>query len=428
MNADLKQFIPKQPENSIDLKIDFEIITNLVMKELYIYGKKSPRQIAKSLKVHVDIIQKAINDLKQSEFVGMVGGSGIGSDYLYGLYPKGTERAKAILERDPYLGVAPVSFEEYVKVTKAILEHNKKKATINKSSIEAAFKDTLGYKDILIQLGQAICARKPVFVYGFPGNGKTYLCSNVVKLLPPVAVPYTVVVAGQLIRIFDPSCHIPLENFDMEGLDERWIVIKAPLIVTGGELELENLEVVFNKKYNCFDAPPQVKACGGVLLIDDLGRQRCSVEDIFNRFIIPLENKVDYLVMGGQRMEVPVDEIVLFSTNLEPKQIVDDAFLRRVPYKINVRNPTKEEYQQLWKFYADKLGLKYDSEIITNLFELYKKDKRGLRAVHPRDLLSIIYDRKRFLEIESTTISNEELLEAYKLYFVSEINLVDEVI
>lgn len=425
MAVDLKAVIPKEPDQSFALNVDEEVIVNLILKELYFHGKKIPRQIAKNLKINTEIVNKIISELKKQEMVGMVGGSGLGSDYQYGLYPKGTERAKNIFERDSYLGAAPVGFDEYIRVTKAVLAANKKSFTINQALMEQKFAHHLGYKDVLFQIGQAVCARKPAFVYGFPGNGKTFLCSAVVNLLPPMVVPYAVDVGSQLVRVYDPSCHQIIEDFDMDGLDQRWTVVKPPLIVAGGELTLENLEVVYNKKFGCFDAPPQVKACGGVLLIDDLGRQRCAVEEIFNRFIIPLENKVDYLVLGGQRMEVPTDEIVLFSTNLDPMKIVDDAFLRRLPYKINVRNPQVEEYTSIWKAIAAKLGLKYKDSDIEFLLTLYKRDKRGLRAVHPRDLLNIIFDRKRYLEDPSTEIVNKEIEEAYGIYFVSDLTLVE---
>ncbi len=424
---DLRSFIPKEPESIIDLKVDTEIITNMIMKELFVHGSKTPRQIAKSLKVKPELIQKLINELKQHEMVGMVGGSGMGSDYLYGLYPKGTERARNIYERDSYLGAAPVNFEEYIRVTKAVLAANKKNFSINQKILQEKFAHHLGYKDVLFQIGQAVCARKPAFVFGFPGNGKTFLCSSVVKLLPPTVVPYAVEVGGQLVRMFDPSCHTAVETVDLEGYDQRWLVVHPPMITAGGELTLNDLEVVFNKKFGCFDAPPQVKACGGVLLIDDLGRQRCEVEEIFNRFIIPLENKIDFLVLGGQRLEVPTDEIILFSTNLDPMKIVDDAFLRRLPYKINVRNPNLDEYILIWKGYSEKLGLKYDQANIDTLMGLYKRDKRGLRAVHPRDVLNIVFDRKRFLEDANTAITAQELEEAYGIYFVSKLTLVETI-
>ena len=424
---DLKSFVPPKPEQAFDLGIDDEIITNLILKELYVHGKKIPRHLAKAMKIDTEIIQKIINDLKKQELVGMVGGTGMGSDYQYGLYPKGTERAKEIYSRDSYLGPAPVGFDEYIKVTNQVLDYNKKNFSINQKILTEKFAHHLGYKDVLFQIGQAVCARKPAFVYGFPGNGKTFLCSSVIKLLPPMLVPYAVDVGNQLVRIYDPSCHEIIEEVDLEGLDERWVLIKPPLITAGGELTLEDLEVVYNKKFGCYDAPPQVKATGGVLLIDDLGRQRCEVEEIFNRFIIPLENKVDYLVLGGQRMEVPTDEIVLFSTNLDPMKIVDDAFLRRLPYKINVRNPQVDEYTEIWKAVANKLGLKFDETNISYLMTKYKGDKRGLRAVHPRDLLNIIFDRKRYLENEDTGITSEEIDDAYGIYFVSNMTLVETI-
>lgn len=425
MAPSLKGLIPKEPDQIFDLKIDDEIITNLILKELYVHGKKIPRHLAKTLFINVGIIDKIISDLKKQELVGMVGGSGMGSDYQYGLYPKGQERAKQILDRDTYVGPAPVGFDEYIRVTKEVLAFNKKNLSINQKVMQEKFAHHLGYKDVLFQIGQAVCARKPAFVYGWPGNGKTFLCSAVVKLLPPMVVPYAVDVGNQLVRIYDPSCHEIVADFDMEGLDGRWVVVKPPLITAGGELTLEDLEVVYNKKFGCYDAPPQVKATGGVLLIDDLGRQRCAVEEIFNRFIIPLENKVDYLVLGGQRMEVPTDEIVLFSTNLDPKKIVDDAFLRRLPYKINVRNPDLEEYTAIWNSMVAKLGLKSSPANIERLVTLYRRDKRGLRAVQPRDLVNIVFDRKRYLEDANIEITEKEIDDAYGIYFVTEMTLVE---
>jgi predicted ATPase with chaperone activity len=427
MTVDLKNLIPKESKALYELKVDEEIITNLIVKELYVHGKEIPRRLGKTLKINTEIVQQTIADLKKGEIVGMVGGSGMGSDYQYGLYPKGTERAKNILERDQYIGPAPVSFDEFIRVTNSVLEANKKSFSINQRLMQEKFSHHLGYKDVLFQIGQAVCARKPAFVYGFPGNGKTFLCSSVVKLLPPMVVPYAVEVSNQLVRIFDPSCHRPIEDFDMDGLDQRWIPIHPPLITAGGELTLEDLEVKFNSKFGCFDAPPQVKATGGVLLIDDLGRQRCGVEEIFNRFIIPLENKVDYLVLGGQRMEVPTDEIVLFSTNLDPMKIVDDAFLRRLPYKINVRNPSVEEFTEIWKSVCSTLGLEFSEENIHQVLDLYKKDKKGLRAVHPRDILNIIRDRKRYLENADVSITKDEVEEAYGIYFVSDLTLVETI-
>jgi len=425
--VDLKKIIPAEAKTLHDLKIDPEIITDLIIKELFVHGKQVPRRLARDLKINTEIVQAVISELKKLEIVGMIGGSGMGTDYQYGLYPKGTERARNILDRDKYIGPAPVSFDEYIRITRQVLSEGKQGFAINRKLMEEKFSHHLGYKDVLFQIGQAVCARKPAFVYGFPGNGKTFLCSSVVKLLPPMIVPYAVEVSNQLVRVFDPSCHVPIEGIDLEGYDERWVAVNPPLITAGGELTLEDLEVKYNNKFGCFDAPPQVKATGGVLLIDDLGRQRCGVEEIFNRFIIPLENKVDYLVLGGQRMEVPTDEIVLFSTNLDPMKIVDDAFLRRLPYKINVRNPTIEEYTEIWKSTISKLGLKFSQTNIDDILVLYKADKRGLRAVHPRDILNIIRDRKRYLEDPNVEITHEEVVEAYGIYFVRDLTLVETI-
>lgn len=427
MSLDLRTIIPPEAKSLYELNIDPEILSNQIIKELYLHGKDNPRRIARRLKVNHELVANLIADLKKQELVAMVGGTGMGDDYQYGLYPKGEERARSIQERDAYIGATPVSFEDYIKITKKILSESKNNFKINHEFLEKQLNTHTGYKDVLFQIGQAVCARKPAFVYGFPGNGKTFLCSSVVKLLPPMVVPYAVEVGGQLVRVFDPSCHQIIEDFDMDDLDQRWVAIKPPLITVGGELTLDDLEVKYNSKYGCFEVPPQVKATGGVLLVDDLGRQRCAVEEIFNRFIIPLENKVDYLVLGGQRMEVPTDEIILFSTNLDPMKIIDDAFLRRLPYKINVRNPNVQEYTDIWHSVCDKLGLKFNPDNINEILKIYKAKKRGLRAVHPRDLLNIIHDRKKYLEDENKEITPQEIQEAYDIYFVTELTLVENI-
>lgn len=424
MYSDLKSIIPREAKTLSDLRIEPDIVSSQIIKELYIGGKTNPRKLARKLKLTVDIVNTLINELKKEEIVGMVGGTGIADDYLYGLYPKGVDQAKNLLQRDKYLGPAPVSIEEYIRVTKSALKLSLKKP-ITRSFLNSKFANIIGYKDILFQIGQVASSRKPAFVYGYPGNGKTFLCASVADALPPMIIPYAVEVGTQLVRIYDPSCHKIIEAFDLEELDQRWVVIEPPMIVTGGELTLDDLEVKFNKKYGCYDAPPQVKATGGVLLIDDLGRQRCTVEEIFNRLIIPLENKVDYLVLGGQRLEVPANEIILFSTNIDPAKIVDDAFLRRLPYKINVRNPRKDEFVKLWQNLCERLELVFAQADVDFLMELYQRDKRGIRAVHPRDLLSIIDAQKRYLEEESRAISQNEIEEAYGIYFVTELKLVE---
>ncbi len=422
MENQLVNIIPKEPKTVSDLRIEPDIIGAQIIKELYITGKANPRRLARKLKLSIDIVNHLMNDLKKQEMVGMVGGTGIADDYLYGLYPKGIENAKNLLQRDKYLGPAPVSMEEYIRVTKAILEISLKNP-LTKSYLDSKFENIVGYKDILFQIGQVASSRKPAFIYGLPGNGKTFLCGSVARTLPPMIVPYAIEVGTQLVRIFDPSCHKIREDICMDGTDERWVIIEPPMIVTGGELVLEDLEVKYNKKYGCYDAPPQVKATGGVFLIDDLGRQRCSVEEIFNRLIIPLENKVDYLVVGGQRLEVPANEIILFSTNIDPSKIVDEAFLRRLPYKINVRSPRKDEFIDLWKHQCEDFGLVFDQANIEYLITLYEEEGRILAAVHPRDLISIIYAQKKYLEVDDMNISQDEINAAYGIYFVTELKL-----
>ncbi|MFC1745379.1 hypothetical protein ACFL35_15400 [Candidatus Riflebacteria bacterium] len=427
MAFNIEDYLPKQPSAVHELRVsNDDIITELIYKELYMKGKRNPIALSKVLKIGAPVINEMLGKMKKEEMVSIVGGSGMGMDFIYQLFPKGMDYASKIYQKDPYMGPVPVNFKDFTKITKIVLQKARESFKINQEYLEEKFQGHVGYRDVLMSLGRAAAAKKAVFLFGNPGNGKTFISSQVILLLPPIIVPYVVEAAGQILRIFDSATHKTLDIDPDLDFDKRWVPVQPPFIMVGGELTLEALEVSYNQKFGCYDAPPQIKANGGVLLVDDLGRQRCSVEEIFNRFIVPLETKIDFMVLGGQRMDANTDEIMLFSTNLDPKDIVDDAFLRRLPYKINMRNPNKQEFHDLFKMYADKRGLTFTQENLEFLFGLYRRDKRGLRAVQPRDIVEQVYDYINFSEIEDNAITNDQINMAYETYFVKMLTLVDD--
>lgn len=427
MEFDYKTYLPTAPEDAADLKVNLENIQDLILKILYIRGKKTVKEMAATMKIPPQVIQKFINVLKQDELVGLVGGSGIGAGYdlQYNLYTKGIELAKAANDRNGYIGPVPVHYEEYKQLLERYSEASKRYHKTSREMVDRAFASRIGFKEINDMVGQAVCSRKPIFLYGHAGNGKTDLAVRIVGLLPPVILPYAVEVNDQIVKIFDDTFHIPVKEFEGRGFDQRWIPIYPPMVIIGTELTLDDLEIKYNPKYNCFEAPPQVKANGGVFLVDDLGRQRVPTDSILNRLCIVLENRKDYLVIGGGRSDMLTDEIIIFSTNLKPSDVMDPAFLRRLAYKIFLRNPTIEEFTAFWKFLCTQKSLQFNQSNLDYLLSKYKEEGRNINTVHPRDILAIVADYMTFRGIGDGVVTNDMIDYAYRLYFVKGLGIED---
>jgi predicted ATPase with chaperone activity len=249
---------------------------------------------------------------------------------------------------------------------------------------------------MMARLGPAINSGRGLFLFGAPGNGKTSIAERITSAFGQyIWIPRAIGVDGEVIRLFDPSNHeeAPLEAgeglIDERKVDGRWVRIRRPTIVTGGELRMDNLEVTLNTSTGISEAPMQLKSNCGTLVIDDFGRQRMSIDELLNRWIVPLEKRYDFLnLASGKKLQVPFDQLIIFSTNLEPKALVDDAFLRRIPYKIEVVDPTEAEFRDLFKMMCPKLGFEYQDEIIDYVVDKhYKQVKRPFRCCQPRDLL-----------------------------------------
>jgi DNA-binding PadR family transcriptional regulator len=412
-------FVPLSPATYKAAEISDSETAALALKFLLAAGDVAGRAIADQLKLQFTLIEPTLRQMKSDQLV-VYRSSAPMNDYIYQLTDLGRERARREAEHCSYFGAAPVSLKDYVA---SVARQTLTKQNPNLEDLKRAFSDLLVNQQMLVRLGPAVNSGKGMFLFGAPGNGKTSIAERVTKAFGEyIWVPRTLGIGGELIRLFDPSIHeeAPLTGIgiDETKIDKRWIRIRRPTVVVGGELTMSNLEINYNKTTGISEAPVQLKSNCGTLVIDDFGRQRMSVDELLNRWIVPLEKRYDYLnLASGKKVQVPFDQLVIFSTNLEPKDLVDDAFLRRIPYKIEVIDPSEDEFRQLFKIMAPKLGFEYRAAPVDYLIEKhYKAKKRPYRACQPRDLLSQVRNLCNFLKAP-LELSNEYFDAAVDNYF-----------
>jgi hypothetical protein len=399
------EFIPMEPRTFRDADLTDSEVEALILKFVLARGDASGRSIADQLKLPFILIEETLRQMKYDQLVGHKGSAPM-NDYVFQLSDLGRERARRYVEHCTYFGSAPVALRDYIAGVKAqSLETQHPSA----EDLQRAFADLLINKRMLTRLGPAINSGRGLFLFGAPGNGKTSIAERVTKAFgQTIWIPRAIGVDGEIIRLFDPNHHqeMPLERpdglLDQGKIDKRWIRIRRPTIVVGGELTMDNLEVSLNTSTGISEAPVQLKSNCGTLVIDDFGRQRMSVDELLNRWIVPLEKRYDFLnLANGKKIQVPFDQLVIFSTNLEPKDLVDDAFLRRIPYKIEVCDPSEEEFRGLFKLMCPLLGFTYDDSLIDYLVERhFKATGRPFRCCHPRDLLLQIRNFCRYQKRE----------------------------
>jgi hypothetical protein len=388
----LDGFVPPEPKSFAAASLTSSEVEALILKLLLARGDVSGRQIADQLCLPFILLEELLRQLKSEQIV-VHRSSAPMNDYQYQLTDVGRERARRLTDHCTYFGAAPVCLKDYV-ASVAAQSLSTQHPTV--AELHGAFEDLLINKNMLRRLGPAINSGRGLFLYGAPGNGKTSIAERVTRAFGQhIWIPRALGVDGEIIRLFDPSNHeeLPLEPgaglLQAHKIDKRWVRIRRPTIVVGGELTMDNLEVTLNTSTGISEAPMQLKSNCGTLVIDDFGRQRMSTNELLNRWIVPLEKRYDYLnLANGKKIQVPFDQLIIFSTNLEPKDLVDDAFLRRIPYKIEVSDPSEEEFRELFKLMAPKLGFEYRNEPVDYLVEKhYKAVNRRFRCCQPRDLL-----------------------------------------
>jgi predicted ATPase with chaperone activity len=419
-------FEPLMPKSVEDTGLTLGFLADLAVKVMYFEGYISGYEIAETMKLpYSGVVDEVLEFLKREQFCEVKGAGGLGeSGYQYVISIKGSEKAREVLDRGQYVGPAPVPLEDY---TNAFRRQPLQDIAIHQRTMRQALSHLVLNERIFGQLGPAVNSGRSVFLYGPPGNGKTTIAEAVGLMIfkDNIYIPYAIEVNGQIIKIFDSINHRPVEgvgaNSSKKGdkIDRRWVKIHRPFLVAGGELTLEGLDLVYDGSSKYYEAPFQMRANGGMFLIDDFGRQQVRPRDLLNRWIVPLEKRVDFLTLHtGGKIEIPFDVLIVFATNLAPTDLVDEAFLRRIRHKIEVRDPSFEEYREIFKRICAHKGVPYDDKALAYLLqEHYIKPKVPLRACHPRDIIDQLVDIARY-QNRPSVLSKDLIDNACEAYFV----------
>jgi predicted ATPase with chaperone activity len=311
-----------------------------------------------------------------------------------------------------------VPFQAYLDSVKA---QTIKNMVVTRRNIRRAFGDLIINDAVLNEIGPAVNSASSIFLFGYPGNGKTAISERITRLMGDnIYIPYAVEAGGQIIKIYDNIVHELAADVEDVQYDQRWARIKRPVVIVGGELTLPMLDLTYNETAKFYEAPFQMKANGGIFLIDDFGRQQCRPMDLLNRWIVPLEKRFDYLTtVTGKKMEIPFDQLLIFSTNLDPNQLADEAFLRRIKFKIEVRDPDEAQWRQIWGLVCKGRKVELDQRGLDYLVEKwYRPFERPFRMCQPRDILDQMISIAKY-NMESPTFSPDLLDAACASYFVS---------
>ena len=417
---------PTRPTCLAEVGLTPDSVAALVLKWLYA-GEASGADLADHIRLPYALLEEIIEHARVERLVEVRSGGGMGTaGYRYGLTDGGRDRTRQYLDACGYVGPAPVPLDQYRSYMTRLSET---RVWVDRERVTTGLSPLVLSPQVVDQLGPAISARRALFLYGPPGNGKSVIGAGIGRVLGgDLYVPHAIDVDGQIITLFDPVNHVPVQVEEESQLirssdatDQRWTRIRRPVIAVGGELTLDMLDLTFHGATSYYEAPVQLKANGGVLVIDDFGRQRVPARDLLNRWIVPLEARTDYLTLHtGRKFEVPFDVLIVFATNLEPRSLADEAFLRRIPYKILAKNPTYDQFCCIFSQVCDGHGIAYDPAMVEHLRrEHYVPRRIEMRGCHPRDLIDQVMNLCRYQNREPE-ITTELLDVACLSYFIAD--------
>jgi Cdc6-like AAA superfamily ATPase len=405
-------YCPPPPENIEATGIPQALLTDLVVRRTYISGVGTLQGLGKVLKLSPLVLEAIFRDLRQQQIIEVKGM--VGNDYNFSLTQAGRNLAMDRFKISHYAGAAPVSLRQYARLVKA----QAAKVKIDRKVLRQVLSDLVLPDSLLDQVGPAVISQNSIFLYGPTGSGKTSLAERVLRVYhDTVVVPYAVEVDGQIIQLFDPVLHEPLQT-DTADMDPRWVMCRRPCVLTGGELVPGMLELRVDEATGVYAAPLQMKANNGVLIIDDFGRQLMPPRELLNRWIVPLDRRVDYLTLRyGVKFQIPFETLVVFATNLDPRELADEAFLRRLQNKIFVESVDPVLFDEILRRVTTARNVPMDPDSADVLRRLcYEHGCTELRACYPADICNILVSIANY-ENRPPRASREDLTRATELYF-----------
>lgn len=410
-----------------DLGVSPTMIHDLLFRMMFNEGEVSFKRFVEVSKVHQGILDEILSWMQSEHMIEVAKAGSFGRmSYSFRLTEEGEERAHGSFERSEYIGPIPVPVDEYIKAINLQTESNGKQK-ISPASLKQALDQLVLEDNFDRQIGPAVNSGTSLFLYGPPGNGKTTIAQIIGMLLAgtdPIRMPYAISIAGQIVQIHDPLVHVPVQmdvpdSTALRQFDQRWGLFRRPVVMVGGELAMESLDLRYDPASKTYEAPLQMKANGGMFLIDDFGRQQVSPRDLLNRWIVPLDSGIDFFrLRSGQTFEIPFRQLIVFSTNLDPKDLVDDAFLRRIQMKVEVTRPDEKMFYQIFIRTCKTYNIPFDKDSFVYLVDnWFRKPKRLMQAVHPRDIIRTVISICNY-EGSAPHLSPNLIDEACKSYFV----------